>query len=457
MVGLGTMGSALLLNMVDKGHRVAGLDLDPEKVAKLKASGIDATTDTLAFIQSIQAPRPVMILVPAGKAVDSVIQSLVPHLEPGDFIIDGGNSYFKDTNRRIEALAASGIGFMGMGVSGGEAGARKGPSMMPGGSPADYERVRTVFEAIAARYDGEPCVARVGSGSAGHYVKTVHNGIEYGMMQLIAEAYDLMRRGLNLSLDQIADTFDRWNQGRLGGFLMEITTQILRYRDSDGIALVDVVSDKAKAKGTGKWTSQDAMDLGVPIPSVDSAVAARMLSAYKSERLAASANAAKSTLDGPDPELALWSLEGALHLAFLATYAQGLAQIRIASTDYGYDVDLQTVAKIWRAGCIIRSKQLEPIRAAYERDPGLSNLLLDPSISESIRADDIALRNAVLAFVSRRIPSPTFSASLAYLDGYRSVRLPANLIQAQRDLFGAHTFERIDRDGTYHSDWGSSN
>jgi 6-phosphogluconate dehydrogenase len=289
MVGLGTMGSALLLNMKDNGFRVTGYDLNPKKVEQTEADGIHATTDPVGFIESLRPPRPVMLLVPAGPAVDKVIESLLPHLRKGDFIIDGGNSFYKDTERRAEFLHEHGFGFLGLGVSGGESGARHGPAMMAGGTEHDYERVKDILEAIAAKYDGEPCVARVGNGAAGHYVKTVHNGIEYGLMQLLAEAYDLMRRGLTMPVEEIGDVFQTWNEGPIGGYLVEITAQVLRFRDSEGTLLVDVISDKAKAKGTGKWTSQDAFDLGVPIPTIDAAVSARILSSFKSERLATSA------------------------------------------------------------------------------------------------------------------------------------------------------------------------
>ncbi|HEY0867459.1 MAG TPA: NADP-dependent phosphogluconate dehydrogenase, partial [Fimbriimonas sp.] len=347
------------------------------------------------------------------------------------------------------------FGFLGLGVSGGESGARHGPAMMAGGTEQNYGRVREILEAIAAKYQGEPCVAHVGSGAAGHYVKTVHNGIEYGMMQLIAEAYDLFRRGFDWEHERIGDLFAQWNEGPIGGFLIEITAQILRYREEDGTVLVDLVSDKAKAKGTGKWTSQDALDLGVPVPTIDAAVSARILSAYKSERLAVSADA-PLRVDEPSVDEASLAerMEGALHASFLTVYAQGLAQIAAASQEYGFDTDLETVARIWRAGCIVRSRLLEPIREAYAKKPEMSNLLLDPSISATLKDLDASLREVAAAFPAKRIPAPCFSASLAYLDGYRSVRLPANLIQAQRDLFGAHTFERLDREGAFHSEWG---
>lgn len=458
MVGLGTMGSALLLNIAEHGHRVAGYDLDPSKVAAFEQEGahlgVKGFTNAAEFAKSLIPPRPIMILVPAGPAVDSVIKSLLPVLQPGDFLIDGGNSFYKDTDRRNQDLIQRGFGFLGMGVSGGESGARNGPSMMPGGTAENFERVRPILESIAAKYDDQPCVALVGSGSAGHYVKTVHNGIEYAMMQLIAEAYDLMRRGLAMPQEEIADVVDGWVAGPFGGFLLEITARVLRYRDEEGTLLVDVISDKAKAKGTGKWTSQDAMDLGVPVPTIDAAVTARMLSAQKSERLAASAAAPKGEVPVLDRMAVLASLEGALHAAMLLSYSQGLSLIKVASQEYGYGTNLETVARIWRAGCIIRSKMLEPIRAAFARDPELKSLLLDPGISDVIRANDDALRGTVATFAGARIPAPCFSASLAYLDSYRSVRLPANLIQAQRDLFGAHTFERLDREGTFHSTWG---
>ncbi len=462
MVGLGTMGRALLLNMADHGFAVAGLDTDPAKVAALHSEGsgkpVKGFDDAQVFVQSIRKPRAIMMLVPAGKPVDSVIQNLSPFLEEGDFLIDGGNSYFKDTDRRAQELTGKGFGFIGMGVSGGESGARNGPSMMPGGTESNYERIRPIVEAIAAKFEGEPCVALMGSGSAGHYVKTVHNGIEYAVMQLISEIYDVMKRGLSMSNAEIADTFEVWNSEELESFLVQISTTVLRYKDEKtGDDLVDHISDKAKQKGTGKWTSQDAMDLGIPIPTVDAAVNAREMSGLKPERVKAS-----SLLGSPDHALQLdkeeakASLRAALHSAMLISYAQGMALLAEASKEYGYGTDLATVAKVWRAGCIIRSRSLESIRAAFASDPQLPNLLVDPTISSVILKNEQALRSIVIEAIRASIPVPSLSATVAYLDSYRSATLPANLIQGQRDLFGAHTYERLDIEGSFHTLWEKS-
>lgn len=455
MIGLGTMGRALALNMTDHGFTVAGQNKDPEKMASIKSDAaghrFHGYVQDAAFVKSIRTPRAILMLVPAGDPVDAVIQRLLPHLEKGDMLIDGGNSFYPDTDRRVKELEAHGIGFFGMGVSGGESGARNGPSMMPGGSPAHFERVRPILEAIAAKFDGEPCVALMGHGSAGHYVKMVHNGIEYAIMQVIAETYDLFHRGLGKSNHEIADIFERWNGGSLQSFLVQITYEVLRYKDEQtGRDLVEWISDKAKSKGTGKWTSQDAMDLGLPVPSIDAAVNAREISGYKEERLAA-----EQIYAGPQAKPALddQTLESALMAVTLIAYAQGLAQIAVASKEYGYETDLRMVATVWRAGCIIRSKSLEPIRAAFARNPDLANLLLDAEFANFIKPLIPALRQVVVESARAGIPAPVYAASLAYFDSYRTGRLPANLIQAQRDLFGAHTYERLDMPGSFHTKW----
>lgn len=457
MIGLGTMGKALLLNMADHGFTCAGFDTNPEKANGLSAETntekIQGFSDVKAFVQSIRKPRAIMMLVPAGDPVDSVIADLKPLLENGDFLIDGGNSYYKDTDRREQALRDAGFGFMGMGVSGGEDGARHGPSMMPGGTEKNYSRVKPILEAVAAKYDGEPCVALMGSGSAGHYVKTVHNGIEYAIMQLIAETYDLLVRGVGLSEEDVVATFERLNQGSTSGFLVEIAATVLK-RQEDGKYLVNLISDKAKQKGTGKWMSQDAMDLGIPIPTVDAAVAARELSGWKDLRVEAEAlykpqigKVSKADVDS--------FLESALHMGMLVSYSQGFSQLHAANEEYKYGTDLQTVAKIWRAGCIIRSKLLEPSRAAFARNPELQSLLLDPEAAVVANAEQRALRSLVSAMTAARIPCPAYSACLNFFDGFLSSRLPANLIQGQRDLFGAHTYERLDKPGTFHTLWNS--
>lgn len=458
LIGLGTMGMNLLLNMADHGNNVAGYSRDEAKVNKLVESPLENLTgfgDLKEFVLALRKPRVVMLLVPAGAAVDGVIKDLEPFLEPGDFVVDGGNSFFKDTVRRVEELKAKGLGFIGMGVSGGESGARRGPSMMPGGSKEDYERIRTILESAAAKFDGEPCVALMGNGAAGHYVKMVHNGIEYGLMQMIAEIYDLMRRHVGLGNAEIADVFESWNNGRLQSFLVDITIGILRTKDPMGDGdLVDIISDKARAKGTGKWTSQDAMDLGMPVPTIDAAVTARELSDYKDQR-----QAAEAIYDAPhavtaDKDAALNDLEAAYYAACYITYAQGLVQIQAASKEYGFETDLPTVAQVWRAGCIIRAKMLESMRAAFAAQPSLANLLLDPFVANEVKGSIDGLRTTVVRAIEAGIPAPCLSASLAYFDGFRTRRLPANLIQAQRDFFGAHTYERLDRSGSFHTQWG---
>jgi 6-phosphogluconate dehydrogenase len=456
MVGLGTMGRNLLLNIADHGRSVSGFDLGQDKVDLLasESSGRPTMgfTDAKAFAQSLKRPRCVTMLVPAGAPVDSVIATLKPYLEPGDLIIDGGNSYFKDTDRRIAELAPTGIAFFGMGISGGESGARHGPSMMAGGSEADYAKVRQVLELVAAKAeDGRPCVARVGNGSAGHYVKMVHNGIEYGIMQLIAETYDLMKRAWGFSNEKMSELFGDWAHSDIGGFLLEITQTVLNKKDGEtGAYLVDLIRDEAKEKGTGKWTSQDAMDLRVSVPTIDAAVCARELSDLKIERIAAS-----STLGTPASpgEIDTAQLRQALSVAMIAAYAQGMAQLRVASGEYDYGVKMEPVAAIWRAGCIIRSVLLKNIMEAYTANPDLPNLLVDPSLQTMVKSRIGSLRWLVNQAVATHIPMPCFMASLAYIDAYSSERLPANLIQAQRDFFGAHTYERIDKPGVFHTEW----
>ncbi|MGV3618207.1 MAG: NADP-dependent phosphogluconate dehydrogenase [Fimbriimonas sp.] len=456
IMGLGTMGKNLLLNMADHGNAVCGWNRDPKKVQPtVDESGgkVGGFSDVGLFVASIKRPRAIMILVPAGGPTDAVIQSLLTYLDPGDFIIDGGNALYSDTERRLHELEALGFGFMGMGVSGGEEGARRGPSMMPGGTVEQYERVRPVLESIAAKYDGEPCVARMGARSAGHYVKMVHNGIEYAVMQLIAEIYDVLHRVQGRSNDELAALFGKWNEGALQSFLVEITAAVLAKKDDvTGQNLVDLISDKAKAKGTGKWTSQDAMNLGLPVPSIDAAVTAREISNYKSEREQAEALYGSPLLGGADV-LTVEDAENALLSAMILAYAQGLAQIRAASAEYAYDVDLPTAAKVWRAGCIIRSRELAHIQAAYARQADLPNLLLDPDYAARLRELTPALRKFVSLATSIGVPVPAAAASLAYFDSYRTHRLPANLIQAQRDLFGAHTYERLDVEGSFHTQW----
>ena len=462
MIGLGVMGRNFLLNIADQGFSVLGFDKDPEKGAALeKAASADrkvkGTATLEEFIDLLHKPRKFMMLVPAGAPVDAVIEEVLPHLEPGDIVIDGGNSYFLDTDRRGEALAAKGIHYLGIGVSGGEKGARFGPSLMPGGPKEAYAQVKPIFEAAAAKVDGEPCVTYLGVRSAGNYVKMVHNGIEYGLMQLISEAYDLMKRGLGLDNDQLHQIFSRWNQGVLQSFLIEITADIFAQKDdkSDGM-LVDKILDKAKQKGTGKWTSQHAFDLGIPLSVIDSAVTMRYLSALKEERVKASEKftVAKNSFN-VDPEKFIQQLENALYFGFITAYAQGLALLKAASDEMNYGLNLSDVARIWRGGCIIRAACLEPIRSAYAKQPDLSNLLMDDYFSKEISAREADMRTVIKFAVEQGIPAAGLMAALAYFDAYRSSRLPSNLIQAQRDNFGAHTYERIDAEGTFHTQWNS--
>ncbi|MFD1257789.1 NADP-dependent phosphogluconate dehydrogenase [Mucilaginibacter terrae] len=460
IVGLGVMGRNLLLNMADHHFAVAGLDLDEAKAQSLEKEAkegqeVKATTVAEEFVGLIKKPRAIMLLVPAGKPVDGAIGSLLPFLEEGDIVIDGGNSYFPDTDRRFTELAEKKIHFFGMGISGGEKGARFGPSMMPGGDKNAYERLRPIFEAIAAKVNGEPCVTYLGSGSAGNYVKMVHNGIEYGIMQLISEAYDLLKRGLGLSDEKIQETFTAWNKTELQSFLIEITGEVLaKFDDESGERLVNLISDWAKAKGTGKWTSQNAMDLQAPIPVIDAAVTMRDMSKLKPERV----QAAKQLLwsneisDFKEEEI-IYQLQEAFYFAMINIYAQGLAQLTIASKAYNYGLNLEQVAKIWRGGCIIRAAVLEDFRQAYGRNPELPNILLDAQIGNKLVSKQAHIRSTIKLAVDAGIPVAAFMNSLAYFDAYRSDRLPTNLIQAQRDYFGAHTYERTDREGTFHTQW----
>jgi 6-phosphogluconate dehydrogenase len=459
MVGLGVMGRNFLLNMADNGFHVAGYDKDPAKVAALgeeaKQRSARGATEVGEFIGMLRQPRAVMLLVPAGPPVDSVIADLVPHLQRGDLVIDAGNSYFRDTDARASAMAARGILFLGVGVSGGEEGARHGPSIMPGGPKEAYERVRKVFEASAAQVNGEPCVAYLGPGSVGHFVKMVHNGIEYGLMQLIAETYDLMKRGLGLNDDELHEFYAGWNKGELEGYLVEITGNIFAKDDArTGRRLIDELLDVARQLGTGMWTSRSALELQVPVPTIDAAVAMRNLSVLQGERAAASAAMPRPALPFPgDQGLFLRQLARALFAGTVITFAQGMAVLRAASEKYAYSLDLASVARIWRGGCIIRAAVLEEIRGAYHNQPGLPNLLLDPGLAEKVTAHQGDLRRVVAVAAELGLPAPGLMAALGYLDAYRSAWLPANLIQAQRDYFGAHTYERNDAPGTFHTQW----
>ncbi|MGO9018769.1 MAG: NADP-dependent phosphogluconate dehydrogenase [Syntrophobacteraceae bacterium] len=459
MVGLGVMGRNFLLNMADHGFSVAGYDKDTAKVDALhqEAEQRDArgAADIKGFIALLRSPRAIMLLVPAGPPVDSVVNDFLPLLQPGDLIIDAGNSYFKDTDVRARNLAAKGIHFLGVGVSGGEEGARHGPSIMPGGPKESYERVRPVFEAAAAKVNGDPCVTWLGPGSAGHFVKMVHNGIEYGVMQLIAETYDLMKRGLDLNDDEMHEVYALWNKGELNCYLVEITSHIFAKRDEKtGKRLIDEILDVARQKGTGMWTSQSAMELQVPIPTIDLAVAMRDLSVFAKEREQAGAIYQRSIQRiAGDRNTFITQLGRALYAAMIVTYAQGMAVLTAASDKYGYHLDREAVARIWRGGCIIRAALLEDIRAAFRARPDLPNLLLAPNLSNKVTEHQEDLRQVVCRAAELGVPAPGLMVSLGYLDAYRSAWLPANLIQGQRDYFGAHTYERIDAKGTFHTVW----
>ena len=460
MIGLGVMGRNFLLNVADHGFSAAGLDLDPEKARALdKESGdkpVKGTTNTAEFVAMLRRPRKIMLLVPAGKAVDSVIESLLPHLDKGDLIIDGGNSHFEDTNRRTEYMKMKGMQFLGVGVSGGSEGARRGPSIMPGGNVESYQLVGPILEAVSAKVNGDPCVAYLGNSSAGHYTKMVHNGIEYGLMQLIAEAYDILKSIGGLSNQELHEVFSQWNEGALESFLIEITADIFaKHDDKNDGWLVDKILDKAKQKGTGKWTSQNAMDLGIGIPTIDAAVTMRGLSALKMERKQAAPHYTRSIEDTPavNKEQLIIQVGEALHFAFIITYAQGMHLLAEASEEYDYGLDMKTVAKIWRGGCIIRAKLLEDMRQAYQEQPALRNLVLSPAFHDSLLHGQRAARAILKTAIDFGVPTMALSSALAYFDAYRSERLPLNLVQAQRDYFGSHTYERVDKEWVFHTEW----
>jgi 6-phosphogluconate dehydrogenase len=462
LIGLAVMGQNLVLNLERNGYTVAVYNRTTatmeEFVAAHPGKKLVGSPTLDEFVASLERPRKILIMVKAGKPVDVVIDALLPLLEPGDLVMDGGNSYFRDTDRRSQELTAKGFNFMGVGVSGGEEGALWGPSIMPGGPHETWLTVQKMLEAISAKApeDGKPCVVYLGPRGAGHYVKMVHNGIEYGDMQLIAEAYDILQSALGLGAAELADIFSEWNQGELDSFLIEITAKIFRRMDEEsGQPLVDMVLDKAAQKGTGKWTSQDALDLGAPIPTINSAVVGRIISSQKDERLAAAKvlpARAEEKYTG-DKAALIDAVRQALYASKISAYAQGMAMLGMASQEYGYNLNLGEVAAIWRAGCIIRARFLNRITEAFVRQPDLPNLLLDEQLGQAVVERLPAWRHVVQTAVGMGIPAPAFSESLAYYDSYRSARLPANLIQAQRDFFGAHTYERVDKPGIFHSSW----
>jgi len=462
LIGLAVMGENLVLNMASHGFTVAVFNRTTSVVDNFvtgRAAGkpIIGTHSVEELCSKLERPRKVMIMVKAGVVVDQVIESLLPFLEPGDIVIDGGNSEYPDSIRRTDELQQKGILFIGTGVSGGEEGALKGPSIMPGGNPEAWPHVKPIFQAIAAKTDqGEPCCDWVGRGGAGHFVKMVHNGIEYGDMQMICETYQVMKAGLGLSNDEMHDVFTRWNDGVLDSYLVEITRDILGYRDEDGEATLDLILDTAGQKGTGKWTGIAALNLGQPLTAIAEAVFARCLSALKEERVAAC-----EVLAGPDAGFSgdsasmVDDLEQALYASKIVSYAQGYQLMKAMSEEMDWGLDYGAVALMWRGGCIIRSRFLGNIREAYEKDPGLTNLLLDSFFEQAIRKAQAAWRRVVATAVTLGIPMPAISSALAYYDGYRSGRLPANLLQAQRDYFGAHTYERVDRPRGefFHTNW----
>ena len=460
VVGLGTMGRNLALNIESRGFRVAVWNREQDRtdrfVAEHAAQAFTGSASLDEFVAALSRPRRILMMIPAGKPVDEMIEKLRPLLAAGDVLVDGGNSWYLDTRRREAALREAGLHFAGCGVSGGEDGARFGPSLMPGGSPEAWGALRDVLEAIAARTETGACVTHVGPDGAGHFVKMVHNGIEYGDMQLIAESWDVMRRGLGMTAAETADVWTAWNDGPLQSFLVELSAQVCRVQDpASGGALVDVVLDKAGQKGTGRWTAQVALELGVAIPTIAAATDARVLSSLKDERVRAA-----EVLAGPpsaalneDRPAVLLDLHDALLASRISTYAQGMALIAAASRVYAWGIDLSEICRIWTGGCIIRARLLNTARAAFQADPNLPNLLVARDVAAAVTAAQPGWRNTLRRAIDAGLPVPAHSASLAYFDAYRSPRLPQNLTQAQRDAFGAHTYERTDRAGAQHSEW----
>jgi len=460
LIGMAVMGQNLVLNIERNGFSVAVYNRTAARTEEFmageaKGKNIQAAYQVEELVDALEKPRKIMLMVKAGEPVDDTIAQLKPYLEPGDLIIDGGNSFFGDTEQRARELAEAGINYIGTGVSGGEYGALWGPSIMPGGQPEAWEVVKPIFTAIAAKVNSEPCVTYIGPRGSGHYVKMVHNGIEYGDMQLIAESYDILKRIGGLSAAELHQVFGEWNQGELSSYLVEITADIFAKMDDEtGQPLVEVILDEAKQKGTGKWTSQSALDLGAPTPTINAAVESRIVSAYKAERVAAS-----QVLAGPEIKFdgdragLIRDLRDALYVAKICSYAQGFALLRAASQEYDYRLKYGEIARIWRGGCIIRAAFLNDIRAAFERNPDLSNLLMDAEFGQVVQSRQAALRRIIQTAVTNGVPCLAFSSALAYFDAYRIARLPANLTQAQRDYFGAHTYRRIDKEGVFHTEW----
>jgi 6-phosphogluconate dehydrogenase len=460
IIGLGVMGENLALNVASRGFSLVVYNRTAERTRRFMAGAAAGTSIRAAysleeFVAALARPRRLLLMVSAGPAVDALRQQLRPLLEPGDIVIDGGNSFFRDTERRSQEWEGTGLHFYGLGISGGEAGARHGPSLMPGGPPEAYARLEPILTRLAAQVEDGPCCAYLGPRGAGHFVKMVHNGIEYGDMQLIAEAYDLLRHGLNLPAEEVREVFAAWNQGELQSYLIEITRDIVAFPDPEtGQPLVERILDQAEQKGTGKWTTQTALDLGVPTPTLNAAVDARLMSACKAERVAAArllrGPAARFTGDRAE---FIAALRAALYASKICAYAQGMALLRAASAEFQYGLPLGEIARIWKGGCVIRAAFLGRIQKAFARDPDLPNLLLDEDFREEVAARQEPWRTVVQTGLELGLPLPAMSASLAYFDAYRRERLPANLIQAQRDYFGAHTYRRIDREGTFHTSW----
>jgi len=462
LIGLAVMGQNLVLNMNDHGYKVGVFNRTVSKVDdfladEAKGTAVQGAHSIEELCAGLKRPRRVMLMVKAGSTVDGMIEQILPHLGKGDIIIDGGNSLFTDSNRRTKDLAAKGILFIGTGVSGGEEGARKGPSIMPGGNPEAWPYVKPIFQAIAAKVDGGvPCCDWVGEDGAGHYVKMVHNGIEYGDMQLICEAYQLLQVGLGLNADELHEVFAEWNKGELDSFLIEITADIFAKKDDDGAPMIDKILDTAGQKGTGKWTAISALDLGMPVTLIGEAVFARCLSAIKDERVVAS-----KVLHGPKPgkvedrKAFIEDVRRALYCSKVISYAQGYMLLREAAKEQGWKLNMGGIALMWRGGCIIRSHFLGKIKEAYDKNPGLNNLLLDAFFSDLLNGYQEGWRKALVHAVEFGVPTPAFSTALSFFDGYRTARLPANLLQAQRDYFGAHTFERVDkpRGEFFHTNW----
>lgn len=457
LVGLGVMGRNFILNIAENGFSCIGLSSSIESIKILRKEGkdfiVDGTQSEKEFLNSLSRPRKVMLLVPAGEPVDSTIKKFLPYLDKDDIIIDGGNSHYDDTERRYTYLKEKNIKFIGAGVSGGSKGARFGPSIMPGGDKDSYDIIKPIFESVSAKVKGEPCVTYLGNTSSGHYVKMIHNGIEYGIMQLISESYHILKNGLNKENIEIYNTFKKWNDGMLNSYLVEITRDVFKVKDEKSENyLIDLILDKAKQKGTGKWTSQSAMDFGVSIPTIDSSVSMRIISSFKETRIKAQKLYSKKIIS-PTSSIKSDDIEKALIFSFIITFAQGLSQLKIVSEEKSYNLNYEKICKIWRGGCIIRAQLLEGFMQAYRKNSSLDNLIFDENISEIINKTVLSIRKVSIYCIENNIPSHALLSSLSYFDSIKSSMLPMNLIQAQRDYFGEHTYERIDKEGLFHTDW----